>query len=223
MQSTAHIAPIVPRYLRDQALGPLRDAIVTGALAPGEPIVIDALATAFGLSSMPVREAVKRLVADGLIEELPPRRAHRVAPLTRRSALDVIEVTETLIVRAYEVGVPRLDEPAIAEMRRALDAATTHATRGDLLAALSAIHELHGVVYAATGNAEYARTLRALVPRFDRILFLWYGESIREVGTSYRRDVVEALERGERKAAVKVVRAAWRRFHDVVSAREDET
>jgi len=222
LQSTARIAPIVPRYLRDQALGPLRDAIVTGALAPGEPIVIDALATAFGLSSMPVREAVKRLVADGLIEELPPRRAHRVAPLTRRSALDVIEVTETLIVRAYEVGVPRLDDAGIAEMRRALDSATVHARSGDLLAALAAIHELHGVVYAATGNAEYARTLRALVPRFNRILYLWYGESIREVGTSYRRDVVEALEHGDRKAAVKVVRTAWRRFHDVVAAREDE-
>ena len=222
MQSTARIAPIVPRYLRDQALEPLRDAIVTGALAPGEPIVIDALAAAFGLSSMPVREAVKRLVADGLIEELPPRRAHRVAPLTRRSALDVIEVTETLIVRAYEVGVPRLDGAGVAEMRRALDAAAAHAGAGELLAALAAIHELHGVVYAATGNAEYARTLRALVPRFNRILYLWYGESIREVGTSYRRDVVEALERGDRKGSVKVVRAAWRRFHDVVSAREDE-
>ena len=218
----AAITPIVPRYLRDQAFGPLRDAIVTGALAPGEPIVIDALATAFGLSSMPVREAVKRLVADGLVEELPPRRAHRVAPLTRRSALDVIEVTETLIVRAYEVGVPRLDTAAVAQMRRALDAASAHATRGELLAALAAIHELHGVVYTATGNAEYARTLRGLVPRFDRILLLWYGESVREVGSSYRRDVVEALERGDREGAVTVVRAAWRRLHEVVSAREEE-
>ena len=62
----------------------------------------------FGLSTMPVREAVKRLVADGLVEELP-RRAHRVAPLTRRTALDVLEVMEALMVRAYELGVPALD------------------------------------------------------------------------------------------------------------------
>ena len=118
--------------------------------------------------------------------------------------------------------MPRLDDAGITEMRRALDSATVHARSGDLLAALAAIHELHGVVYAATGNVEYARTLRALVPRFNRILYLWYGESIREVGTSYRRDVVESLEHGDRKAAVKVVRTAWRRFHDVVAAREDE-
>ena len=111
----------------------------------------------------------------------------------------MIEVTETLIVRAYEVGVPRLDDAAVAEMRRALDAADAHAGAVTCSPRSPAIHELHGVVYAATGNAEYARTLRALVPRFNRILYLWYGESIREVGTSYRRDVVEALERGDRE------------------------
>ena len=99
------LTPIHPSYLRDQAFVSLRDAIVSGSLAPGAPLVIDDLAAAFGLSSMPVREAVKRLVADGLVEELP-RRAHRVAPLTRRTALDVLEVMEVLMVRAYELGVP---------------------------------------------------------------------------------------------------------------------
>ena len=61
-----------------QAFDSLRRAIVSGGLAPGAPLVIDDLAATFGLSAMPVREAVKRLVADGLVEELP-RRAHRVA------------------------------------------------------------------------------------------------------------------------------------------------
>jgi len=215
------LAPITPRYLRDQALTPLRDAIVSGTLAPSSPIVIDALAETFGLSAMPVREAVKRLVADGLVEELP-RRAHRVSPLTRRSALDVIEVTEALIVQAYEVGVPRLGPHDVEAMRTALLAAQADADDGDLVRALAAIHEMHAVVYAATGNLEYARTLRGLVPRFNRILYLWYTESIASVGTSYRRDVIDALELGERERTVEIVRAAWRRFHDVVSAREDD-
>ena len=101
------LAPIHPRYLRDQAFLSLREAIVSGRLAPGDPLVIDSLAETFGLSSMPVREAVKRLVADGLVEELP-RRAHRIAPLTRKTALDVLGVMEVLMVGAYEVGVPQL-------------------------------------------------------------------------------------------------------------------
>src|SRR5947207_1792415 len=61
------LTPIETPYLRDQAFSRLREAIVSGVLAPSAPIVIDDLAAAFGLSSMPVREAVKRLVAAGLL------------------------------------------------------------------------------------------------------------------------------------------------------------
>jgi DNA-binding GntR family transcriptional regulator len=215
------LTPIKTPYLRDQAFERLREAIVSGVLAPGAPVVIDDLAAAFGLSAMPVREAVKRLVAHGLVEELP-RRAHRVAPLTRRSALEVIEVAQTLIVRAYELGVPALESADIEAMRAALDAAQERADAGDLVGAIAAVHELHGIVYAATGNPEFARALQGLVPRFDRILHLWYTESITAVGSSYRRDVVEALERDDRDGAIEIVRQAWRTFRDVVAAREEE-
>src|SRR6476646_1438163 len=144
------LAPIHPRYLRDQAFVSLREAIVSGRLAPGDPLVIDSLAETFGLSSMPVREAVKRLVADGLVEELP-RRAHRIAPLTRKTALDVLGVMEVLMVGAYELGIPRLDADGVGAMRAALDRAATHAAAGDLIEALAGINAMHEIVYAATG------------------------------------------------------------------------
>jgi DNA-binding GntR family transcriptional regulator len=215
------LAPIHRRYLRDQAFVGLREAIVSGSLAPGAPLVIDDLAATFGLSTMPVREAVKRLVADGLVEELP-RRAHRVAPLTRRTALDVLEVVEALMVRAYERGVPALDAEGVGAMRAALDRAAAHAAAGELMEALAAIHAMHGIVYAATGNSEFDRALSSIGPRFDRVLYLWYTESIVEVGRSYRHDLVVALERGEPEEAVEIMRRAWRRFRDIVAARDDE-
>jgi DNA-binding GntR family transcriptional regulator len=215
------LAPIHPRYLRDQAFVSLREAIVSGSLAPGAALVIDDLAATFGLSTMPVREAVKRLVADGLVEELP-RRAHRVAPLTKRTALDVLEVTEALMVRAYELGVPALDAEGVGAMRAALDRAAAHAAAGELMEALAGIHAMHGIVYAATGNSEFDRALSSMGPRFDRVLYLWYTESIVEVGRSYRHDLVVALERGEPDEAVEIMRRAWRRFRDIVAARDDE-
>jgi DNA-binding GntR family transcriptional regulator len=215
------LAPIKAPYLRDQAHERLRDAIVSGLLAPGEPIVIGDLATTFALSSMPVREAVKRLVADGLVEELP-RRAHRVTPLTRKSALDVLEVMETLMVRAYELGVPRLGPDEVASMRGALDEAREQAVANKLLESLAAIHRMHAVVYAASGNPEFERALASIGPRFDRILYLWYTSSIVEVGSSYRRDLVTALERAEGDEAVEIMRLAWARFRAVVAAREEE-
>ena len=183
--------------------------------------MIDDLAATFGLSTMPVREAVKRLVADGLVEELP-RRGHRVATLTRRTALDVLEVMEALMVRAYELGAPRLGRDGVGAMRAALDRAAAHAAARELIEVLAAIHAMHGIVYAATGNSEFERALSSIGPRFDRVLYLWYTESIVEVGDSYRHDLVAALERGEPDEAVEIMRQAWRRLRDVVSARDDE-
>ena len=215
------LAPIHPRYLRDQAFLSLREAIVSGRLAPGDPLVIDSLAETFGLSSMPVREAVKRLVADGLVEELP-RRAHRIAPLTRKTALDVLGVMEVLMVGAYELGVPRLDADGVGAMRAALDRAATHAAAGDLIEALAGINAMHEIVYAATGNPELGRVLSTVGPRFDRVLYLWYTESIVDVATSYRHDLVSALEQGEPAEAIEIMRRAWRRFREVVAARAEE-
>ena len=215
------LAPIDRRYLREQAFASLREAIVSGSLAPGATLVIDDLAATFGLSAMPVREAVKRLVADGLVEELP-RRAHRVAVLTRRTALDVLEVMEALMVRAYELGAPRLDQEGVGAMRAALDRAAAHAAAREPIEVLAAIHAMHGIVYAATGNSEFERALSAIGPRFDRVLYLWYTESIVEVGASYRHDLIAALERGEPDQAVEIMRRAWRRLRDIVASRDDE-
>ena len=216
------LSPITTPYLRDQAFQRLRQAIVAGVLPPAAPIVIDDLAESLGLSTMPVREAVKRLVADGLVEELP-RRAHRVAPLTRASALNVLEIVGTLMIRAYEIGVPALGEQQVAAMRATLDEGVAQAAAGDLMAALASVHSMHAVVYRATGNPEFERTIAAIGPRFDRVLYLWYTESIADVGTSYRHDLVAALEEGRGDDAIETLRRAWQRLRDVIVAREEQS
>ena len=216
------LSPIETPYLRDQAFLRLREAIVSGVLEPGAPLVIDALAASFGLSAMPVREAVKRLVADGLVEELP-RRAHRVAPLTRASALNVLEIVGALMIRAYEIGVPALEDAGIEAMREAFDAACAEAAAGDLTGALASVHRMHAVVYAATANPEFERTIASIGPRFDRVLYLWYTDSISDVATSYRRDLLVAVEDDRRDDAIEILRRAWQRFRDVIASREEET
>jgi DNA-binding GntR family transcriptional regulator len=215
------LEPIQNRYLRDHAFLRLRDAIVSGALEPGAPLVISEVAASFELSTMPVREAVMRLVADGLVEELP-RRAHRVAPLTRATALEVLEIVGTLMIRAYELGVPRLDESGVHAVRAAFDDACGRAVDGDLTGVLACVHRLHAVVYAATGNPEFERTIGKIAPRFDRVVYLWYTGSLTDVATSYRRDLVEALEAGRRDEAVELMRHAWDRFREVIVRREGD-
>jgi DNA-binding GntR family transcriptional regulator len=78
------------RTLADRAFGALHDAIVTGALAPGERLPIEELGEALGMSAMPIREALRRLDAAGLVENIP----HRGARVTELSTADLAEVYE---------------------------------------------------------------------------------------------------------------------------------
>jgi DNA-binding GntR family transcriptional regulator len=78
------------RTLAEKAFGALHQAILTGGLAPGERLPIEDLAEVLDMSAMPIREAVRRLDAAGLVENIP----HRGARVTQLSIDDLGEVYE---------------------------------------------------------------------------------------------------------------------------------
>src|SRR4051794_27555772 len=77
--------------LREVAYRQLSDLLASGALGPGDKISLRAAAEAFGVSVMPVREAVSRLVADSALE-VTPNRAVRVPVMTRQQFSDLTRV-----------------------------------------------------------------------------------------------------------------------------------
>src|SRR3982751_1331914 len=85
--------------LVDLAYAALREAITSGALLPGTPLREGALARQFGVSTTPVREALRRLDREGLVH-LTPNRGARVSAYTLRDILDRFEVREVLECRA---------------------------------------------------------------------------------------------------------------------------
>jgi DNA-binding GntR family transcriptional regulator len=185
----------VPRsFLRDQAYARLREAIITGALAPGQTIVIDELARQMDLSTMPVREALAWLVRDGLVESLP-RRAHRVSPMSESDAMALADVVATVTVRVYALGAPNVDAEGIATMQVCIEEHDEAMAAGDLERAIRAVEAFHGVVFAACRNPEYQRLLDSLVPRWERIM-------------------LTALRNGDPSGAVAAVHATWAAFAD---------
>src|SRR5919204_6929621 len=78
------------RTLAEKAFGALHEAILTGRLRPGERLPIEELAEVLDMSAMPIREAVRRLDAAGLVENIP----HRGARVTELSVTDLAEVYE---------------------------------------------------------------------------------------------------------------------------------
>lgn len=204
----------VPRsFLRDQAYVRLREAIITGALAPGQTIVIDDLARQMELSTMPVREAMARLVRDGLVESLP-RRAHRVTPLSESDAMALADVVATVTVRIYALGAPNVDAEGIAHMQACIDEHDAAMEAGDLERAIRAVEAFHGVVFTACGNPEYLKLLESLVPRWERIMLLQYPDAIERFGPHVTEVVLAALRSGDPSGAVAAVHATWAAFAD---------
>src|SRR5215510_3434354 len=112
-------APSAGLSLRELAYRQLSDLLASGALAPGEKISLRAAAEALGMSMMPVREAVSRLVADRALE-VTPNRAVRVPLMTKAQFLDLTWTRVTIEgIAAAEAATRRtraeLDEISTAE------------------------------------------------------------------------------------------------------------
>ncbi len=116
-----------PRSLRDQIHDRLRRAILTGSLAPGTPVVESELAETFGASRTPIREALRRLESEGLVE---PRglRGSVVRELRADELACIYEIREALeslaarrASRTFVEGDYRTLESFVKEMRASLD------------------------------------------------------------------------------------------------------
>jgi DNA-binding GntR family transcriptional regulator len=151
--------------LRDDVYRRLRDAIVDGTFTPGEQLKDGELAEWLGVSRTPVREALLRLAASGLVVALPGRSTTVSAidaPMVR-DARDVVAAMHELAVREV---TDRLTEDDVQRMREANRRFADAVESGDVAAALDADEELHRVPVAALGN----RALDAVLEQFDPLV-----------------------------------------------------
>jgi DNA-binding GntR family transcriptional regulator len=125
-----------PQLRRDQALERLRDAIITGHFAPGARLIERELCEAMGVSRTSIREVLRRLEAEQLIE-VEPRRGPIVARLSRKQVeeiYDVRAVLEATVVRRFALEASAED---IAELRRIYDRLSVVREQADVSAIVS--------------------------------------------------------------------------------------
>jgi DNA-binding GntR family transcriptional regulator len=125
-----------PPLRRDQALERLRDAIITGHFAPGARLIERELCEAMGVSRTSIREVLRRLEAEQLIE-VEPRRGPIVARLSRKQVEEIYEVRallEAAVVRRFALEASVED---IAELRRIYDKLSVVRGQGDVSAIVS--------------------------------------------------------------------------------------
>ncbi len=178
----------------------LEAMIVAGAFAPGEHLNESALAGQFGVSRAPVREACRLLERSGLVN-IRPHHGAFVRALELEEVVNLFDIRASLGRLAGE-SAANITQRALAELRAMLDTLDAAAEAGDADRYVALNLEFHEALYAATGNARLAALDRAMGKelRLYRRHGLAFGGGLR-VSNREHRDIVEALEHGDRARA----------------------
>ncbi|NUP19197.1 MAG: GntR family transcriptional regulator [Streptomyces sp.] len=162
MSSTTKIEPI--GAVRERVLARLRQEIISGGLRPGDRLVERELADRFGVSRVPVREAIRALVAEGFVHFETPRRIV-VRRLTPTDVKELFELREALEVYAAGLAASRATPEDLAEVERLLDRAATATEAGDAEAITDVNSRLHDRIMAMAGNSLLIEALEPVAGR----------------------------------------------------------
>jgi DNA-binding GntR family transcriptional regulator len=129
----------------------LRDRITTGAVASGAPLSEVTIAGEFGVSRTPVREALKQLETEGLVE-IRPRVGTFVTAPTRREVVEGFELKEILEGAAARLLAQRGEVPEVAALRRNVARSEQAVADGDVEAFALLVEEFHTLIVSGAGN-----------------------------------------------------------------------
>ncbi|MFG3258334.1 GntR family transcriptional regulator [Streptomyces sp. NPDC048172] len=153
--------------VRAQVLDALRAALVSGELTPGEVYSAPALASLFGVSPTPVREAMQQLASEGAVETIP-NRGFRVAEHSPRDLAELAEVRALLEVPAVLRLARTVQPERWDELRPAAEATLEAAARGDRAAYAEADRGFHRAVLELTGNRQLVAVVEDVNVRAQR-------------------------------------------------------
>ena len=147
----------------ERAYEHVKNSILDGSYAGGELLTEGQVADAVGVSRTPVREAMLRLQAEGLLR-LYPKKGALVVPITVAEAEDVLEARALVESWAAERAVGHGERLAV-ELEEPLRVMREHRASGDVGAFSAADRAFHALIVAASGNAILTRLYRSLRER----------------------------------------------------------
>jgi len=134
------------RSLHGDIYAALRRALMAGDLVPGQAVSIRTLADQFGTSMIPVRDALKRLVAERALTMLPNRTVV-VSPMTRRRFQEILNVRLAVECMLARQAVEHITPADIETLERVNNDMHEAVERGDVKAYLIANHRFHFTLY----------------------------------------------------------------------------
>ena len=201
------ITPVPRETLHDRVYAELRRSLIHGVFVSGQSLRIQDLAEKLQTSTMPVREALARLVSEQALEALP-NRSVRVPIVTREKLEDLARARVLIEGEVTLRAMPRLDPSDFARLRElteGCEAAFTHRSPENIRKATEFNHAFHDHIYKAAGSQVLLPMIESLWlqsgPYVHAAAFL-HDETRDPAGTHHHWELIAALERRNGPEAV---------------------
>jgi DNA-binding GntR family transcriptional regulator len=198
MRPRLGFTPIERETVQERVRAALRDQLMRGGFEPGQKLKIADLATEFGTSAMPVREALNRLAAERAVEALP-NRSVRVPALSQAALKDLREARFAIEGLAVERAAANMTADTLAVLRELIGAQSETDAEHSSRASAERNRAFHFTIYRQSASSVLLPIIESLWLQFGPYLRLaserFDGRAGR--GTNYHVELVEALARGD--------------------------
>lgn len=196
------------QLLRDSVFVRIRDAIIDGTLEPGERLVDGELSGWLGVSRTPIREALARLDAAGLVETKPGRYTI-VSPIHPRTLADAQAVTAAMNELAVRTAVPLLTADDLTGMRAANDTFADALKTGDVITAVAADDDFHRIPVDRAGNEAIRTVLDQYTPVLRRVERIRFASLRGRDSVAQHARIIAYAAAGDAEAAATETRLNW--------------
>ena len=196
-------------FIRNEVYESLREWIVCGDLEPGEKLKDKELAAQLGVSRTPVREALRKLEDEGLVETAANRWT-KVAPIALKDAESIYPIIQKLEELALTLAFAKISAQHIQEMQNANNRLKAALKSNDSQAAMQADEKFHRVLIDAADNSELRNILEQLKTKYQRIEVAYFSDAdLLLASFEEHQMLIEALKEKNLEAANKALASNW--------------
>jgi DNA-binding GntR family transcriptional regulator len=216
-QADFRVAPLARDTLQDRVYKQLAELILDGGFPPGRFVTIQSLAEAFGVSAMPVREALKRLTASNALRVVSGRSVG-VPPITLERLTDLRNVRLEIESAATAWAAACIDADGLANLDHDLARMDQAISSGNTTDYLRANRSFHFTIYRASGSPVSVALIESLWLQIGPYFTLLEGSGNYVSANTSHRIAAAALRKGDADSAKAAIRADIGRAYDLLAS-----
>jgi len=200
----------------------IKSGIFEGRYAPGQRLIEADLTRELNVSRGPLREALGRLVADGLVD-IEPYRGAIVSRPSREDVANTLQLREVLEGLAARLAAERID---IGDNRKRLLAAQEAVAKSNAASEVATFmsdnEQFHGLILDLSGNPQLGRLVSQMqLPTLQTAFFRMIDQKVRSYSLAQHADIMNAILAGDATAAERAMRAHIARTSDLAKRLPD--